>query len=271
MNVFKKGASWCLFLFLTYITAQQANAAPSCSTNHYDETASVISVHDGDTVKLQDGRKIRLIGINTPELARGDRPEQAFAIDARNQLKHFLSISNNQVKLVYGKERLDKYRRTLSHLFLPNGQNLQVALLEQGLATLSAFPPNTAFTDCYQQVEQLARCKSLGIWSDDNYTPKNSSALETGSKGVHTISGQIERVSESEKGIRLFLQGGLMIDIRTPDLPNFDKQGLKSLAGQNVTTRGWIHPKKRSKNVKFYMRVRHPSSITPTKDYLAKC
>ncbi len=249
------------------------NMASSCPANHYDETAVIKSVHDGDTVKLDDGRKIRLIGINAPELARSGTPEQAFASDARNQLRQLIASSHNRVKLVYGKERLDRYQRTLAHLFLPNGQNLQLALIQQGLATASAYPPNVAFTGCYQQAEHIARCKSLGIWSDDDYATKHSTTLDADIQGFHIISGQVERVSESGKGIWLFLQGGLMIGIRTEDLPNFDKDSLKSLTNQSITVRGWVHPKKKvKKGVKFYMRLRHPSAITiSATEKVSKC
>lgn len=280
MMFYRKGAYGCLFLLLPVFSpmmiipgsAISQNTIGVCPASHYDESAMVSSVHDGDTVRLEDGRKIRLIGINTPELAKGGKAEQAFAANARDQLKQLITSSNKQIKLVYGKERLDRYKRTLAHIFLPNNQNLQVALLQRGLATANVYPPNTAFSDCYQQVEQAARCKSTGIWSDEAYTTKNSASLEPDTQGFHIISGPVQRVSESSKGIWLFLEGGLMIGIRTEDLPNFDKNKLKSLSNQTMTVRGWLHPKKKAKKgVKFYMRLRHPSAIEPTTDNVTKC
>lgn len=271
MRFHRKGAFGRLFLLLLVLTPALAVAQDTaqsfdgiCPASHYDESAVVSSVHDGDTVRLKDGRKIRLIGINAPELARGDNPEQAFATNARDQLRQLIASNDNQVKLVYGKERQDRYKRTLAHLFLPDNQNLQAALIKRGLATASAYPPNTAFSECYRQVEQIARCQSLGIWSDENYATKKSTELETDAEGFHIVSGQVERVSESDKGIWLFLDGGLMIGIRTADLPNFDSNKLKSLHGQKVIVRGWLHPKNKvKKGVKFYLRLRHPSAIAP--------
>lgn len=272
MIFYRKGACGRLFLLwpglasillISELSLAQ-NFSGACPTSHYDESVVAKSVHDGDTIRLEDGRKIRLIGINTPELARGKKAEQAFAGNARDQLKQLIASSNQQIKLVYGKERLDRYQRTLAHLFLPDGQNLQVVLLQHGLATAIAYPPNVAFSDCYRQVEQIAKCKLLGIWSDDDYATKNSADLKPESKGFHIVSGQVERVSESSKGIWLFMEGGLMIGIRTPDLPNFDRNELKSLPNQKITVRGWLYPKKKTKKgVKFYMRLRHPSALTP--------
>lgn len=277
MSFHRKGACGRLFLLLfglapTLCLAQ--DAAPVCPAEHYDESAVVHYVHDGDTLKLEDGRKIRLIGINTPELARDNRPEQAFASDARDQLKQLIASSNNQVRLVYGSERLDRYKRTLAHLFLPNNQNLQVELLKRGLATAIVYPPNMAFSDCYQQVEQTARCQSVGLWSDNTYAIKSSETLEPGSQGFHFISGKVERVSESGKGVWLYLQGGVLVSIHAEDLPGFDKVDLKSLSSQSITVRGWLHPKNQvKKGVKFYMRLRHPSAIeaTTTTANVTKC
>ena len=277
MTFIRKGACRRLFLLLLISGMGTVIAGPDitkdvarvCPASHYDESAVVSSVHDGDTVRLEDGRKIRLIGINAPEMARGGKPEQAFAARARDQLKQLITSSGHRVKLVYGKERFDQYQRTLAHLFLPDNQNLQAALLQHGLATANAYPPNVAFTDCYQQVEQAARCKSSGIWSSDDYATKNSADLKPGSEGFRSVSGLVERISETSKGLWLFLQGGLMIGIRTADLPNFDKNAMKSLTHKNITVRGWLHPKNNSrdttkKGVRFYMGLRHPSAITST-------
>jgi len=42
-------------------------AEPACPADSFDETTTVRYIHDGDTLHLKDGRKVRLIGINTPE------------------------------------------------------------------------------------------------------------------------------------------------------------------------------------------------------------
>jgi endonuclease YncB( thermonuclease family) len=275
MKFHRKGACRRLFLLLIGLAPVPCTAqstTPACPASHYDESAAVRSVHDGDTIKLEDGRKIRLIGINAPELARDSQPEQAFASDARDQLRRLIASSNHKVKLVYGHERLDRYKRTLAHLFLPDNQNLQVELLKRGLATANVYPPNVAFSDCYQKVEQAARCQSVGLWSNDTYTTKNSKALEPGSRGFHFISGRVESVKESDKGVWLFLSGGVLAGIHTKDLPGFDTNELKSFANQTITIRGWLHPKSQvKKGVKFYMRLRHPSAIETTTANVTKC
>lgn len=241
-----------------------------------DEQALVRYVYDGDTIHLKDRRKIRLIGINTPERARDDRPAESFAKDARSALASAISQSDSKVGLIYGRQRLDRYQRTLAHLVAVNGDNLQQALLSQGLAVAITFPPNDAFSDCYRATERAARCDKRGIWSrlDEAIVPAN----ELGSgRGFHVVSGTIDHVSQTAKGIWLFT-AKLMIGIRSENLDAFNQKELFALKGKQVIVRGWVNPKKPDKNkagkskrqVRHYMRVRHPSSIevnTPDRCY----
>ncbi len=54
------------------------------------ERVSVTHVYDGDTIKLDDGRKIRLIGINATESGRAGQPDQPFAAEARDRLRSLI-------------------------------------------------------------------------------------------------------------------------------------------------------------------------------------
>lgn len=261
-----KGASGCLFLLLISSQAlSSSNSSPNnetCSSGHYDETAIVSSIHDGDTVRLKDGRKIRLIGINTPELARDDMPAQAFAIEARNRLSQQLRQHNNTVQLVFGKEHKDRYKRTLAHLFLPDGHNLQADLLAQGLATANTHPPNDTFSDCYHRIEKNARCQSAGIWSQQAYSIKNSLNLDKAASGFHILKARVLRVSVTDKSAHLFLDGGILAGIKSASIQYFDKNWLKSLTNRFIIIQGWLHAKKNVKNdVLFYMQIKHPSAI----------
>jgi micrococcal nuclease len=237
-------------------------------------------VHDGDTVHLEDGRKIRLIGINAPELARDDMPGQAFAPEARDALKAAIKSHDSRVGLVYGTHRHDRYRRTLAHLFTPDGDNLQARLLLQGLATTIAHPPNLAYAECYARQEKSARCQGAGIWSDPEQAITKAADLDAESTGFHLVTGKVEHISQTEKGIWIFISE-LMLGIRTEDLAHFDPSELLSLRGQQLTARGWLNlniPGKAKKEfvegrtARYYMRIRHPSAIEINQqDNITKC
>lgn len=268
MNL-KKGAYWRLFLCLACIFPASTHAETACPASQRVELVQVRYVHDGDTVHLEDGRKVRLIGINTAELARDDMPEQAYAREAREALNTAISAHRNHVGLVYGAERHDRYKRTLAHLFTPDGDNLQAHLLLKGLAAAIAHPPNISFSECYARQEQTARCEGAGIWSNPGQAIIKAADLDAGSKGFHLVTGKVEHISHTDKGVWIFMSE-LMLGIRSEYLPDFDLAELLSLSGKQLTVRGWLQPesgneaKKKSRQgrtLKYYMHVRHPSAI----------
>jgi len=254
---------------LSCLFSVAALAESACPADHVDEFARIRYIHDGDTVHLEDGRKVRLIGINTPELARDDLPAQPHAGAARAALIRAIALHDNRVGLVYGEERHDRYQRTLAHLFSPDGDNLQARLLQQGLAAAIAHPPNVTYTGCYTRQEKIARCAGSGIWSHPDHAVIQAVDLTTANKGFHRVNGEVEHVSQSARGIWISMST-LMIGIHAEHLADFDPAELLSLGGKTLTVRGWIYPASKkqankkfrnSGKIKYFMRIRHPSAI----------
>ena len=239
-----------------------ALASPTCPPRNIDETAEVAHVHDGDTLKLQDGRKIRLLGIDTPELGRKkagrkNRPAQAFAYQARDALRQLVKQSDNKIGLSFGVDRQDKYHRTLAHLYLADGTNIQARLIEQGYARAFTTPPNDRQTDCYQQVEAEAIEHRRGIWSLDKHSIKPSTQLTKNDRGFRRIQGRVVHTNKNDKALWINMQGEVRIRIDATDFINFDTYSLQQLTGKNIRVRGWLHPRKKG----HFMALRHPSSL----------
>ncbi len=244
-----------------------ASASTDCRSSLYDETARVKYVYDGDTVILKDGRKVRLIGINTPEMSRDGQAAQAYAQAARDQLRALIKQSQQQVKLRYGKDPRDHYGRQLAHLFNKQGDNLQSKLLAQGLAVAITYPPNDHFSSCYQLIEALAQCRRTGLWSHPDYRIIPATQLNPKSRGYRLITARVKTIRETSKGISITLENGLIASIRQHDLANFDKSWLADLKNQALLLRGWIHPAKSpDHHTQYFMRLRHPSSISLISD-----
>src|SRR5690606_38338142 len=94
---------------------------------------AVAQVIDGDTLRLTDGRSVRLIGLNTPELGRKGRVAEPLADAARNHLQQLVKASDGRLGLRMGREARDRYGRVLAHAYDVQGNNLEAALLAQGL------------------------------------------------------------------------------------------------------------------------------------------
>lgn len=240
----------------------------NCPSSRYDESSTIRYVHDGDTIKLVDGRKIRLIGINTPEVAKDGNAAENYALAARDLLRRLISKQHNRIQLVHGLEGKDHYQRLLSHVFLPDGTNLQAQLLASGLATAITIPPNSRFSDCYQKAEQQAICQTRGLWS---HQIKTIAELKNNANGFHVLKGKLQKIQPSRKGIWLTLEHGLSLRIAFQHKSLFDMQYLNSLIDQEVIVRGWLQAKKQPRQgERFYMQIKHPSSIEGEKIAL-KC
>src|SRR5690606_34647510 len=84
--------------------------------------------------RVVDGRRIRLIGVNAPELSGQGRPGEPHAQAARRYLADRADESGGRLHLLQGVERRDVHGRELAHLYDRQGRNLAALLLGEGLA-----------------------------------------------------------------------------------------------------------------------------------------
>jgi endonuclease YncB( thermonuclease family) len=246
----------CLIAANLVISSPPAWAESACSSEHFDEVTKVRYVHDGDTLHLSDGRKVRLIGINTPELARDNKAAEAFAIEAKNALRALFD-KNKTIALVYGKDKKDRYGRLLAHTYLADGQNVQALLLTQGYASAIIIPPNTKFAGCYLEAENTARCNKTGLWQKQNIL--QASQLENRHIGFHLLRGTVESIAIDDKGIWLNLDNRLTVGIRPENRALFDIKTIEGLLHQSIVVRGWVNKSNRTRP--FYLRLKHPLSL----------
>lgn len=233
-------------------------AAADCPADRIDEYASVSRVHDGDTIILQDGRKLRLIGINTPELPREDSPGQPYAREARSALAALLE-TGDEIGLRFDEQRADRYGRLLAHLYLPGGANVQAHLLEQGYAMAIAVPPDLWNQECYQHAEQRAARAGLGIWGLGYFKPLAATGIvpDHVNDGFRFVRGRVVRSGSGANAVWLNLEGGLALRIARPDLRYFPGFDPRDFVGKIVIARGWLH----ARGAAPMMQIRHPSAL----------
>ena len=232
------------------------HAAQDCELDSYDEIARIAKVYDGDTIRLTDGRKVRLIAINTPELGHNHRPDQVFAQEAKQALESY--FRNSQlIKLKFGKDKRDRYKRLLAHVFTGTGQNVAAQLLKQGYGFAIAVPPNLWASECYFSMESSAQKATRGVWAHPNSFTKSPSELNQAQTGFYIIEGEVTRIGQSKKNVWLNLGKRLGIKIRRKDLGYFENTPIWELEGKRIRVRGWVS----FYNGKYRMSLKHPAML----------
>lgn len=243
------GLGWC----------QVAAAEPACAADHVDQQAQVAYAHDGDTVRLEDGRPLRLIGIDTPELGRDGAADQPYAVAARDALRRLL-VDDPTMKLRFDATRHDVHGRLLAHAFLADGTSISAWLLRHGYATLLVVPPDTWNVDCYAAAERQARAAHTGIWSLAAYQPVPATELPATARGYHLIEGRVMHVGRSARSVWIDLAGGVAARIAKADWGYFASVPLTSLIHRTVTVRGWVY----SYRDQLQLRLRYPTDLEIT-------
>ena len=242
------------------IACPASQTAPlRCARAGIDEYAAVRYVIDGDTVVLADRRKVRLIGINAPEVGREGRRSQALAEPARGALKRLLT-GQSRVGLQYDRQQRDRFGRQLSHLLLRDGTNVQAWLLERGLATALIFPPNLDYVECYRDAERAARRSNLGLWRLARYKPVDAGRVAGLPRGYRVVTGRISGVRATRASQWLNFGPAFAVRIQRTDLRYFRHLDFHHWVGKLVSMRGWLS----RRNGKTYMRLRHPAQLDAT-------
>lgn len=156
------GGLFCLFLLLTW--SAQAGGFSVVGQSRWVEVRYVI---DGDTFVAKNGEHVRLLGINTPEIAHDREPGQPGGQEAKKRLTAL--IGGQVVQLFTDKERRDNYGRLLAQVYHRDGRWINAELVREGLAHVYTFPPNFRWTAELLQAEAEARRKRLGIWATSRF------------------------------------------------------------------------------------------------------
>lgn len=224
-------------------------------TAPYRYKVHVTHIIDGDTVVLENGDKIRLIGINTPEVESRFTRAEAGGELARSWLQNRLHSA--EVWLEYDAEQLDKYDRKLAHLFLASGEYLNASLLAQGLAMLTLTPPNLRYSQSLITAQQQAQTANKGIWQRTEFAPKKLADLEPGRdyRGWQRWLVTPSRINETRKYMNLVVSDHFVIKIAKSHQSYFPS--LTTYLKQPLEVRGWL----RRRGNEHFMIVQHPSAI----------
>ena len=218
---------------------------------------SVDWIPDGDTIHLTDGAKVRLIGINTPEVAHRDDPAEPGGPAARDFLRDVLA--DKRVRLEIGEEAEDKYGRTLAHVFTADGVNVNRRLLRAGHAHAVVKPPNLSRLEAYFAAERAAREAGRGIWGHPRYGVHPASRAEGLRNSFRRIRGRVTGIDEGRKYLYLDFAADFRAYLLRAERKAFAAAGKApaDLVGGSTVVRGWIHLHDGTPRI----RLRHPVQI----------
>ncbi len=137
-------------------------AACGASPSSAPQTALVVHVVDGDTVVLAGGARVRVLGIDAPEMERDGHPADFLAHQAKAALAEL--ILNRSVGLEYDRLRYDQYGRVLAYLFLPDHTLVNAELVRRGLARVYFVSPNLRYQKELLVAQQEAIQAQRGVW-----------------------------------------------------------------------------------------------------------
>ena len=148
-----------------------AQAIPQSFAN-----SNVSYVYDGDTLTLQNGKKVRLVQIDTPELS----PAECYGIQARDLLRKMIGTSSIQLKKEPASANKDFFKRLLRYVFV-GSKNLNLELVKQGAAAPRFYNGERGkYASNLLKAAQLAQKNKIGLCRECPNTKLDPSALDTG-------------------------------------------------------------------------------------------
>ncbi len=127
------------------------------------QRGTVKRVVDGDTFELADGSKVRLIGVNTPEIHGNKQPygEEAAAFTTRE-------LAGRPVVLYPDVSDRDRYGRLLRYVFVSGSDVMfNERLVSDGYAQVMTVPPDVAFAETFVELQKEARLRGAGLWGPE--------------------------------------------------------------------------------------------------------
>lgn len=239
-----------LTLLAGLIAPSLAGGAVACEGLVDGPRGTITEIVDGDTVFLDNGLQIRLIGMQAPKLPLGRNGFETWPLadEARNHLSD-LALGRPAV-LRYGGERIDRNGRSLGHLFLEDGNVwLQAEMIGAGMGRVYSFSDNRKCLGELLAAEARARAENLGVWADDYYAIREAddpAALQALEGHYELVEGRV--LEAGRAGGRIYLNFGRLwredftLVIDPPAQSLFEDAGidLLGLGGAFIRARGWI-------------------------------
>lgn len=232
-----------------------ASAPGACPLDTTTRTGTVAHITDGDTLVLTDRTKVRLVGVDAPELGRDGRPDEALARSAKTRLAA-LAPAGTPLRLRTDAQTHDRYHRLLAHAYLPDGTSIPETLLHEGLGEVLILTPNLWQADCLARAERRARTARRGVWALASHRPQPAASMPV-KAGYSVVRGTVTSVQVGRKGTALRLDERVTLWVPATVVSLFPPPALTARTGRTVTARGMLYPRGDGASIV----VRHPATL----------
>lgn len=237
----------------------------------------VVDIVDGDTLFLNTGEEVRLVGIQAPKLPLGRKGFTAWPLAAEAKQALTEITLGKQVQLYTGQTQIDRHGRVLAHILVVENDNdpvwVQRELLNRGLARVYSFSDNRDGVLPLLQVEQKARAATQGIWAVPYYHMLSAQNIANAVKSRTYFGNRFELVEGQVRDVSLFRDRAYVnfgddwrddfsLIIQQEDYKSFGQgrdageQFIESLKGRHIRVRGWTYLKNGP-----MMRITHKERI----------
>lgn len=209
-------------------------------------SAKVIEIVDGDTLRLDTGKQVRLVGLQAPKLPLGRVNFKAWPLGDDSKAALAKLTFNKRIQLSYGGRKSDRHGRLLAHLHDLDGEWIQGAMLRMGMARVYSFPDNRRQVAEMLAIERDARRAKRGIWSHPFYRIRQAGSLRGDINTFQIVEGRIRDIA-TVRG-RTYLNFGadwrsdFTISIAPRDRRRFRESGvtIEDWEGRLIRVRGWL-------------------------------
>ena len=220
-------------------------------------SAVVAEVLDGATLRLVDGRALRLAGLLAPQVAppaaparrtgrRSAEPPAPEALAAAARATLAALVRGRTVRLRQGGTRTDRYGRVLAHLVREDGLWIEGELLRQGLARVWTVPDNRALAAEMLAQEDDARRAGRGLWRLPAFAVRSPDQVQRDADSFQIVEGQVLTVAARQGWVYLNFgpdwRTDFTVAVASRHRRAFAAAGLDlaTLAGARIRVRGWV-------------------------------
>jgi len=179
-----------------------------------ETTQKVARVIDGDTIELENGERVRYIGIDTPETKHPSKPVEYYGREADSANRSL--VEGKEVWLEFDVQERDQYGRLLAYVCVDD-IFVNAWLVENGYAQVMTIPPNVRYAERFLELQQKAREEGKGLWGEKGRSVGRESGSDTTTVFVTKTGKKYHR-----KGCRYLRYSRISISLRKAVLEGYE-------------------------------------------------